>query len=320
METSPVSIIEFRRFDRRIYVVMFFIIKIDVCTNKITDSHLAKRNILIQKFSFVDLSYLASFCPIVFRCKISDSRDCLRNLKAMSLQHAVSELHWRYIYIYIYINIAKSCRTRKSSEEGWGTKRRVREHAWLVSTFQNCNARRVHCHLFPPPSTSAKGTYLFSSRENRGRPSQPRLRRWKIEYLVPVERTETSWNWSNIQSLLARESASLIPAEKDVPSLAKNYWQYADKVRFPELLRYCVPFTSTSSSWYEISRQKVPRGFYSSYSSHFFFFSSFIIKENIICGEIRWIQFCSKLSRDEIFEDILKRYYVIKQKYEPIKI
>lgn len=148
-------------------------------------------------------------------------------------RHVVSELHRDYI------NIAKSCRTRESLKEIHignlarenEEKERERKHAWLVSTFQNCDARR------PLSPISAffnfrKSTYLFSTGENRGRPSQPGSRRWKIEYLVPVERPETSWNWSNIQLLLARarEGTPLIPAKKDVPTLAKNYWQYADKI------------------------------------------------------------------------------------------
>lgn len=102
---------------------------------------------------------------------------------------------------------------------------------------------------------------IFETEENRVRPL-PQLgsRRWKIKYLVPVERPETSWNWSNIQSLRrvrARQDAPLIPAEKDVLSPTKNYWQYADKVR---LQSYYVAafFTRTPNLSYDLSLRKVP--------------------------------------------------------------
>lgn len=144
-----------------------------------------------------------------------------------------------------------------------------------IDTSKLQRSRDVHCHLFPPSSTFIKSTYLFLTRENRGKLPQPRSRRWKIEYLVPVERPETSWNWSNIQPLLVRARRCAFNTNPERRMFLR--WQkIIDSMPIKYVCRVITVQRSLQHGqfWYEISRQKVPCGFYGLYRnlwSIFFF-------------------------------------------------
>lgn len=121
------------------------------------------------------------------------------------MRHVVNELYRHCI------DIMTSCPVRKSSErirKRNAERESKGEREWESARVTGIDISKLQrswrplSPIFPLSSTSRKSTYLFLTRENRGRLPESRSRRWKIEYVVPVERPETSWNWSNIQSLL----------------------------------------------------------------------------------------------------------------------